>query len=135
MSSKPETTFYTAVHRHLPPEKALHREKMCNPFRGGTWDFWFSGKVDLWIEYKFVILPKRDDTMVTFGLSDLQEDWGRQRRIEGRNLAVIVGSEKGGIVLLNEDWLAPISCNLFKERLMTKPQIAAWIVARTGGSL
>ena len=65
MAAKPETTFYTSVHRHLPSTDLLHREKMSNPYRGGTFDHWYSGKkADLWIEWKFVVLPKRDDTMI-----------------------------------------------------------------------
>ena len=99
MSAKPETTFYNSVHRHLPPPSELHREKMANPYRGGTFDFWFSGKRDLWIEYKFVVLPKRDNTQIDYGLSALQLDWGQRRAAEGRAVWVIVGCKDGGVVL------------------------------------
>lgn len=131
MASKPETTFYTGVHKHLPP--SLHREKMCNPYRGGTWDFWFSGATDLWIEYKFVVLPKRDSTLIDITLSELQIDWGRGRLAEGRNLAVIVGCKEGGVVLLNEQWAKPMVCGLFKERIQSRAEIARWIINATKG--
>jgi hypothetical protein len=53
VSSKPETTFIQSIHRHLPKE--VYREKMANPYRGGTPDVWYSGyKSDLWVEYKFI---------------------------------------------------------------------------------
>jgi hypothetical protein len=132
VSSKPETTFYTAVHRHLHPR--LHREKMFNPYRGGTWDFWFSGKAaDLWIEYKFVVLPKRGSTLISADLSALQVDWGKNRIAEGRNIAVVVGCKEGGVILLDEHWTEPMACEEFKARILNRASIAAWITTQTGG--
>jgi hypothetical protein len=131
MASKPETTFYTGVHRHLPT--SLHKEKMNNPFRGGTWDFWFSGKRDLWVEYKFVVLPKRESTLVDVTLSSLQIDWGAGRSAEGRNIAVIVGCKEGGVILCNQDWTQPIPCSSFRGRLQSRAAIAHWINTETGG--
>lgn len=131
MATKPETTFYTSVHRHLPPENELHREKMHNPFAGGTWDFWFSGKLDLWVEYKFVMLPKRDDTMVDITLSALQVQWGARRFTEGRHLAVIIGCKEGGIILRNREWEVPLSCAEFRSCIYTRVQLAEWLVAIT----
>ena len=129
---KPETTFYTSVHRHLDPK--LHREKMFNPYRGGTWDFWFSGKdADLWIEYKFVILPKLDSTLIYSHLSDLQKDWGTKRLQEGRNVAVIIGCKEGGVILKNEDWMRPLTRAEFSQRLLNRASVAAHITTLTGG--
>ncbi|WP_025915467.1 hypothetical protein [Herminiimonas sp. CN] len=131
MAAKPETTFYAGVHKHLPAD--LHREKMHNPYRGGTWDFWFSGLADLWVEYKFVVLPKRDSTPVDVTLSDLQKDWGGGRHFEGRNLAVIVGCKEGGVILENLAWERPLSCADFKKQLRSRVEIARWIAHTTGG--
>lgn len=132
--SKPETTFYRAVHQHLPAP--LHREKMHNPYFGGTWDVWYSGARDLWVEYKFVILPARPATLVNPGLSELQLVWGRGRYAEGRNLAVIVGcgsgKSAGGIILTDRDWETPLACAQFKARMLSRRQIAEQIVALTG---
>ena len=86
LAAKPETTFYTSVHRHLPPLDKLHREKMANPYRGGTADHWYDGPdADLWIEWKFIVLPKRGNTTIDLvtprgkklesPLSALQQDW------------------------------------------------------------
>lgn len=131
MASKPETTFYTSVHRHLPPEKELHREKMCNPYAGGTWDFWFSGERDLWVEYKFVVLPKRSETMIDVTLSTLQVQWGAGRMAEGRNLAVIVGCKEGGILLRNLEWECPLSRDEFLARMHSRVELADMIIDLT----
>ena len=131
MASKPETTFYTGLHKHLPAE--LHKEKMHNPFRGGTWDFWFSGKADLWVEYKFTVLPKRESTIVDVDLSEIQKDWGKGRLKEGRNLAVIVGCKEGGVIFTDQKWLYSLSCKDFKRQIRSRSEIALWIIKSTGG--
>ncbi len=132
MSRKPETTFYTSVHKHLP--RSLHREKMFNPYSGGTWDFWISGrKQDLWIEYKFMVLPKRESTNIVIDLSPLQKVWGEQRLLEGRNIAVVVGCKEGGVILTQREWLDEMSCAAFKQLLRSRADIAQWINTTTGG--
>lgn len=100
MAAKPETTFTASVHRHLPPLSELYREKMANPYRGGTPDYWYSAKRDLWVEWKYIVLPKRDGTLVDVGseLSPLQQLWIDSRRREGRDVWVIAGSKDGGII-------------------------------------
>ena len=102
MAAKPETTFYTGVHKHLTD---LYFEKMANPYRGGTFDCWYSGRRDLWVEYKFIELPKRNTTTIDLctprgknmgsPLSALQQQWGADRHREGRNIWVIVGISVG----------------------------------------
>ena len=73
MGRGPENRFIASIHRLLPNE--LHAEKMHNPYRGGTFDVWYSGnKADIWVEYKY------DDNW----LSPLQAKWGRGRHAEGR---------------------------------------------------
>ncbi len=132
MASKSETVFYTGVHKHLPP--SLYRMKTFNPYLGGPWDFWFSGQDDdLWVEYKWVILPKRDSTKVDVTLSKLQVEWGDGRIKEGRYLAVIVGCKEGGVILENKDWLKPLSCLQFKKQIRSRAEIALWITNATGG--
>jgi len=111
VSSGPETRFIASVHRHLPPEAEFHREKMANPYRGGTADSWYSGlKRDLWVEWKWVELPKRPDTLIDItagkkpSLSVLQQQWICDRRTEGRSVWVIVGSKAGGMVFCDNAW-------------------------------
>ena len=130
MSLKPETVFYTSVHKHLPPAVELHREKMNNPYSSGTPDFWFSGsRTDLWIEYKFLQrIPVKAPIVVAKLLSRLQLDWLQKRSKEGRNVAVIVGCSTGGVFLQAEDWSKEISGDRFKALILSRKELAEHIV-------
>ena len=128
MAAKPETSFYNSVHRFLPPLGQLHREKMANPYRGGTADHWYSGtRADLWIEWKFVVLPKRDSTLVPINLSPLQKDWIRQRHYEGRSVWVIVGCREGGVIMPQCTWDEEWRTDVFRVNLQARQSIAAAI--------
>ena len=114
MSRGPENTFIGSVHSHLPA--ALYRMKNHNEFNAGIADCWYSGrKNDLWVEYKFVVVPARDATRIDLvggkapALSHLQQEWLQARHKEGRNVVVIVGSKAGGVVLPNQTWREPLS--------------------------
>lgn len=141
--SKPETTFYTSVHRHLPSVDVLHREKMSNPYRGGCADFWYSGKkADLWIEWKFIVVPKRDDTVIDLcggkkpTISGLQQDWLRGRFFEGRNVAVVVGCKAGGVIFPQPEhangwgWEIPFTAAHFRRAISLRKDIAFWLQLR-----
>lgn len=138
MATKPETTFYRSVHQYLPP--LLHREKLSSPYTSGTADFWFSGhRSDLWIEYKFLLLPKGDDTMVdlTEGkdphISVLQQRWLRQRHEEGRKVWVIVGCKEGGIIFQGTSWnRGPFPARWLRHRMLTRRECAAHILDVVG---
>jgi len=135
VSSGPETRFIASVHRHLPPVAKFHREKMANPYRGGTADSWYSGAVrDLWVEWKWVELPKRDTTMIDItsgkkpSLSVLQQDWIAGRRAEGRNVWIVVGSAKGGVVMTNEMLNGPCRTSIFVQCCHAPREIAERIL-------
>jgi hypothetical protein len=135
----PENTFIQAVHRHLPPEDDFHREKMSNPYTSGTADVWYSGTKDLWVEYKFVVVPKRDDTMIDLcrgkkpAFSVLQRNWMRRRFNEKRSVWLIIGSAAGGVILYHPDvWEKPISAKDFRACLRTRPQLAQTILNFAG---
>jgi hypothetical protein len=125
--SKPESSFIAGVHKLLAG--ACHAEKMHNPYRGGTFDCWYSGTAaDLWVEYKFVVLPKRATTLIVPELSPLQLKWGTERQAEGRNVAVIVGSREGGIILPTAaTWTDGVTVATFLRDLCTRRQIADFI--------
>ena len=126
MSTKPETTFYTSVHKHLPTE--VYRMKTHNPFIGGVPDVWYSGPTgDLWVEYKFIVLPKRDSTIIKVDLSALQEEWLTERDREGRCCRVIIGCKEGGVIL--KDWSKEIRTGEFKSLLQTRKEIAEHITS------
>lgn len=132
MSSKPETVFYTAVHRILPKE--VYREKMYNPMRGGTPDCWYSGKKDdLWIEYKYLSEPpKLAKISVRKLLSPLQLDWLNSRWHEGRNVAVVLGTPLGAWIYLDGDWnLVEITASQITALGKTKQEVANFIRRRT----
>jgi hypothetical protein len=134
LSGKPETTFYTSVHRHLPPPSQLYRMKNNNQYVAGVADHWYSGKHDLWVEWKFIKVPVRDGTVIDLVggkdpvISNLQQEWIKDRTAEGRAAWVIVGSEKGGAVFrLVADWQRPHTAAQFRSRLLSRPEIAACI--------
>lgn len=130
---KPESTFIQSVHNHLPPGRSdPYWMKNNNSFTSGIWDVWYSGnRADMWVEYKFVVLPKRDDTLVPVELSELQLDWGNDRHVEGRKLFVIVGAKEGGIILRPASWTDPISAGMFRKQIQSRQQIAQFIRATT----
>lgn len=131
MSSKPESVFTASVHRHLKAK--LYFEKMNNPFRAGTADFWYSGKDgDCWIEYKYIPkIPTR--TTILPDLSPRQLKWLKDRVLEGRDVYVVVGHPNGGVVW-DGGFDRPMSPEEFLLRSLTRPQLAAWILAQTGES-
>lgn len=134
MAAKPETTFIGAVHKHLPVN--LYRIKNNNMYNGGQADVWYSGHgADLWIEYKFITLPKREETLIdlTAGknpeLSCLQQDWLKSRHKEGRNVGVIIGCKEGGVWLPGLAWVNPLKTAAFKGMLQTRAELAAVITS------
>jgi hypothetical protein len=131
MSTKPETRFYTAVHKLLPKE--LHREKMSNPYRGGTADVWYSGTAaDLWAEYKWLTkVPVRANIRVYELLSPLQLQWLGDRRKEGRNVVVILGSPDGAWIYEFGRWGEDLPIDHFIVGRKTKQQVADYIRSRT----
>lgn len=105
--------------------------KNHNPYNGGIADCWYSGaRADWWVEYKFVVLPKRDNTVIdsTAGkqplLSHLQQDWLRERHTEGRNVAVIIGCKDGGVWLPRLAWDKPLTTEEFRQQLLTRTALA-----------
>ena len=136
MASKPETSFSLSVHRHLPPLKELYREKMNNPYHGGTADWWYSGqRQDLWLEHKFLPrLPQKGNVWLCNPnvkqpiLSRLQQDWLNSRYKEGRNVGVLVGCPLGGVILRDLSWEDEIPVSLFRSLILSRQSIADWIV-------
>jgi hypothetical protein len=132
MAQKPENAFIAGVHKHLPPVKTFHREKMNNPYSSGTADVWYSSVFDLWVEYKYIQkLPVR--VPVPVDLSELQKDWLERRYREGRNVWVIVGFNKGGVILQDLQWELPMSVAVFVQRAVDRKIIATSIIRECGG--
>lgn len=132
MSKGPETRYYTAVHKLLP--RSLHKEKMHNPYRGGTADCWYSGsKDDLWVEYKFISkVPKKAPLSVVKELSPLQIQWLNDRHKEGRNVVVILGTPLGAWIYENGTWETTlVTPDQLKTLGKSKIEVAQYITHRT----
>jgi hypothetical protein len=133
MASGPETRFIASIHKHLPPVDQFYRMKNNNPYNSGIPDCWYSGKRDLWVEYKWVDLPKRPDTIIDItagkepSLSALQAEWIEQRRLEGRNVWIIVGCSGGGMMLTHDVTPYPLRNDAFWALCWSRSEIAALI--------
>ena len=122
----PENTFIAGVHRHLPAE--LYRMKNHNQFNGGIADVWYSGNAaDLWIEYKYIVIPKRPNTLITIELSELQKNWLRSRHTEGRSVGVTVGCKEGGVYFDGVSWGSPITADYFRKAVTSRAALASVI--------
>ena len=123
MAATPENTFIRGVHKHLP--KDVYHMKNHNQYVGGIPDCWYSGPAgDLWIEYKHVVLPKRDDTLIVPNLSALQMEWLTDRSKEGRSVGVIVGAKEGGVWLPDLAWANPLKAIEFRKLMMPRSELA-----------
>lgn len=115
--------------------------KNHNQYNGGIADVWYSGVRDLWIEYKFIAVPKRLTTMIDLvsgnnpEISSLQQQWLRSRHGEGRSVGVIVGSKNGGVWFPGTSWDRPITTAEFIGRVTPRPAMAELIKRLTGGPM
>ncbi len=136
MSSGPENTFIGSVHKLLPAE--LYRMKNHNQYNSGIADCWYSGVRDLWVEFKFIVVPKRGTTEIdlTSGprpeISALQQNWLRSRHEEGRSVGVIVGSKNGGVWFPGTSWDQALTAGEFVLRLRSRKELAELISRLTG---
>ena len=106
--------------------------KNHNQYNGGIPDVWYSGpRGDMWIEFKFVVLPKRYDTIVKIELSALQQNWLASRHAEGRCVGVMVGCKEGGLWLPGLSWQDPITAGTFRAFMRTRAELAATITSLT----
>ena len=135
MSRKPENVFIDSVHRHLPV--GLYHMKNHNEYNGGIADVWYDSKRDCWIEYKFLVVPKRATTVISLTggkvpmLTELQQRWLRDRHDNGRTVGVIVGCAQGGVWFEGVSWETPITAAEFLLRLLPRKQLAELIVSLT----
>lgn len=142
MSRGPETTFIGSIHKLLPKKEGVYWMKNHNEYNGGIADCWYDHKRDLWVEYKFIAVPKRPDTVIDLinpkgkkqirDLSLLQQEWLRDRCTNGRNVAVIIGSKDGGIWLPGIEWDRTFTTAEYLERLQTRKELANIILESVG---
>lgn len=131
MARKPETQFIAAVHRHLDPR--VYREKMCNPFRGGTPDMYYEGPLGIcWIEYKWsskttLNVVDLSNLKVVPHVSALQQKWLMRAHGNGVSVAVVVGVKSDALILVGLDWQQRQTYAQFQYGLMAPFRIAQWI--------
>ena len=81
--------------------KGVYSWKISDRFTAGIPDSYYSGnKGDLWVEYKFE--QKVPATAKRHArLSALQKTWLKERHLEGRNVAVVIGFSDGKAGILH----------------------------------
>ena len=131
MSAKPESTFTRSVNKHLPKE--VYYMKNNNVYCAGVPDMWYSGPgSDLWVEYKFIVIPKRPDTLIKIELSDLQKTWLKERDAEGRSVGVRVGSAEGGVWFQGLSWDMETPAEKFRKWVENRATLAGRIYSLVG---
>ena len=121
-----EHGFIKAVHRHLSPE--VYRWKIHDTYTGGVPDAFYMGPAgSLFVEYKYVKLPKRNTTVVTFSLSKLQVSWLTRAQMCGQLVAVIVGFERSAVAVTDPQFFGGISKRQLHEEALSLQQTASWI--------
>ena len=130
MSAKPETKFMGRVHKFLP--STIYHEKTSNPYKYGIADVWYSGyKADLWIEYKFIPkIPRSSEILPDCSLHQLK--WLAGRYDEGRNVAVVLGVPKGGVIYRDKRWEQPLDHLALTALVIPELAIAQWIIDQVG---
>ena len=121
-----EHGFIKAVHRLLPPD--LYRWKIHDTYTGGVPDAWYAGPAGtLFVEYKYIqTLPKRSTTEIKTGLSPLQIAWLTRMFNYGVEVAVIIGSNTGAIILVDATWTQPLYLSNFDKPLSNR-EVATYI--------
>ena len=126
MSAKPESKYILTIHRHVSPN--IYWMKNNNDYVGGVPDVWYSGKKDLWVEYKYIPrTPVRAIIKPLELLSGLQADWLRERYNEGRNVAVIIGCPDGGVILTDLNWENAMQPEEFCNLILPNKKVSVWI--------
>jgi hypothetical protein len=127
MSAKPENSFIHGVHRYV----TCYKEKMNNPYRGGTPDVYYEGNRNcLWVEYKFILVPARDTSFILPELSDLQKHWLRRCHANTGRARVVIGCKAGGVMMQHPDqWEDYTTVRDFKDALLDRKALGAMIDA------
>jgi hypothetical protein len=120
-----EHSFVKAVHRLLPPE--IYVWKISAQYVRGVPDAWYSGvEGDLFVEYKWMNrTPKR---RFTPKIRPNQAKWLRDRCREGRNVAVVIGTPDGAVVLTEHQWETTME---IPQQWLSKKEVAKWIETQT----
>lgn len=120
-----EHTFIRRIHKEII--SPIYYWKIRDDYAGGVPDAWYCGTEGrtLFVEYKYVAVPKRPQTLVKAKLSTLQYSWLRERQCAGVPVWVIIGSAKGGAIFYDlEEAKRGISKAQFLERVISCKMLA-----------
>ena len=124
-----EHGFIKAVHRKLPPE--IYRWKIHDTYTGGVPDTWYAGPAGtIFVEYKYINrLPKKPTTKIKGGLSALQLAWLDRMWSYNLLVAVIIGSTKGAVIQIDQNWHKSLTVGDFESGLDVS-EVATWLTNR-----
>ena len=121
-----EHGFIKAVHRHLSPE--VYRWKIHDTYTGGVPDAFYMGPAgSLFVEYKYVKLPKRESTIVNFGLTKLQVAWLTRAHMCGQLVAVIIGFDSSAVAITTPKSFSGMTQRELQDEAVSFQQIAMLI--------
>lgn len=130
---KPHNTFITNVNKTV---ESNFYWKVNADYAPGVPDCFYEGSQrDLWIEYKYTVMPKRDSTLIKLTdynkhMSLNQQKWIKRRYLARGDAWVILGTEqKAGYIFNDLSWKIPISTGDVKAGLLTFKEIAQHINA------
>ena len=125
-----EHSFVKSVHRVLP--SSVYRWKIHDTYTGGVPDALYCGpKGLLFVEYKWVTLPKRPTTLVKFGLSKLQLEWLDRFEMYGQHVMVALGHSLGVLILTEGQWHLPFTSAQVIEESVSRKRFIDGIVKVT----
>lgn len=123
-----EHGFVRSVHRQLSPD--IFVWKINDTYAGGVPDAFYAGPACcLFVEYKYVKLPKRSNTLVKTTLSEQQKLWINRMHSLSHAVAVVIGSDKGCVVLQDKAWNSPLTLADFLPACISVKDVARWIEA------
>ena len=124
-----EHSFIRAIHKQLHAD--LYHWKIRDSYTSGIPDTFYAGpKAILFIEYKFVKLPKRSTTLIKCNLSRLQNQWLKQMDRFNVPVAVVIGTDHKHLILEKGVWEKTFFKESFEQGITIK-EIADWIYRRT----
>jgi len=120
---KPERRFRQSITKYLKGK--LYVWAINDSWHAGVPDHYYSGSgADLWAEYKYFPTDKARFDLTKPDknpkLTRIQQEWLNKQHDRGRNVRVIVGMPSGGVILLNKEWMEPVTVH----NIATREEIA-----------
>lgn len=103
-----EHSFIRSVHYYLQQYKKQGADlwlwKIHDTYAGGVPDAMYVGPTgSLWVEYKYITLPKKDNTVIDLKLSSLQRKTIKTLQDYNQDVIVVVGFDNEAAIIHNVD--------------------------------